>query len=119
MDPSQTSLLGADQVPTAANDYAGQNIYRYTGVGALAARSDYIVSGPRRVPASVPFGGPARRAALRAMQLTLARDVPFIPLYVTPNTFAGKSTLVGPRTSVTSIDPFWNTATWYFKGGKD
>ncbi len=119
VDPSQSSLLGADQVPTAANDYAGQNIYRYTGVGALAERSDYIVSNPRGVPASAPFGGPARRAALRDMQIKLAADVPFIPLYVTPNTFAGKSTLVGPRTNVTSIDPFWNTATWYFKGGKD
>ena len=58
VDPSQSSLLGADQVPTAANDYSGQNIYRYTGVGALAERSDYIVSDPRGVPASAPFGGP-------------------------------------------------------------
>lgn len=117
-DPSQTSILAVDQVPTQANNFAGQNYYRYTGVSTLSAQSDYIVSDPQNVPASLPFGGPKRAAALKKMQEKLATDVPFIPLYVTPNTFAGKNTLVGPQTNVTQIDPFWNVWNWYFKGGK-
>ena len=52
------------------------------------------------------------------MQDKLATDVPFIPLYVSPNTLATKNTLVGPQVNLTQVDPFWNTAVWFFKGGK-
>src|SRR6185295_11340058 len=48
------------QIPTDANNHAGQNYYRYSGVSALTQKSDYIVSDISKVPAGVPFGGPAR-----------------------------------------------------------
>jgi peptide/nickel transport system substrate-binding protein len=117
-DPTQSSLLAANQIPTDANNHAGQNYYRYSGVSALTQKSDYIVSDVHNVPTGIPFGGPARAKALTAMQEKLANDVPFVPLYVSPNTLATKNTLVGPQVNLTQVDPFWNTAVWFFKGGK-
>jgi peptide/nickel transport system substrate-binding protein len=117
-DPSQTQQLDVDAVPTEANEFAGSNYYRYTGASTLARKTDYAVSDATKVPAGAPFGGPARAKALIKLQQKLADDVPFVPLYVSPNTLAAKQTLVGPKVSLTLIHPFWNTQIWNFKGGK-
>jgi peptide/nickel transport system substrate-binding protein len=116
-DPSETSLLDAQQVPTQANNFAGQNYYRYTGTSGLWNASDYALS-LKGTPIDEPAGGTKRLNLLKKAQNKLAADVPFIPLYQPPATLAMKNTLVGPTTNPTQVDFLWNSAAWYFKGGK-
>src|SRR5262249_6652293 len=53
-DPSQTALLDAAQIPTAKNQFAGQNYYRYAGASALANRAAYALQHPTSTPTPHP-----------------------------------------------------------------
>lgn len=106
VDPSITGLLAGDQIPTAANGHAGQNVYRYANprLDALLARSDRQVDDA------------ARAATLARIQRIIARDVPLIPLYQQPNTVAARDTIAGIRANPSQADTFWNSAEWAVRG---
>lgn len=102
VDPSVTGLLAGDQIPTEANGYAGQNVYRYSDarLDALLARSDTQVHDGRRA------------ATLGRIQEIIARDVPLIPLYQQPNTVAARDSIRGIRANPSQAEVFWNSAEW-------
>ena len=78
VDPSQTSLFSCDSIPSKANDYSGQNNYRYCNehVSELMKQSDVTT-------------GLAERAELEhQIQTEMAADMPLLPLFQRPDTIA-------------------------------
>lgn len=106
VDPSVTGLLSGDQIPTEANGYAGQNVYRYADdrLDALLARSDRQVDDGRRA------------ATFAEIQQIIARQVPLIPLYQQPNTVAARESIRGIRANPSQAEVFWNSAEWAVGG---
>ncbi|MCU0308777.1 MAG: peptide ABC transporter substrate-binding protein [Thermoleophilia bacterium] len=99
-DPSLTSILVGRQIPTQANDFSGQNYYRYAGADALLNASDEAVDTTRR------------RQLLGQIQDRLANDVPFLPLYARPNTVAHNRSIAGPDVNPTQAEIYWNVNRW-------
>jgi peptide/nickel transport system substrate-binding protein len=102
LDPSITSQLSSDQIPSEENGFAGQNVYRWSDPEAdrLMGLSDRQVDDG------------ARAATLGRVQRIVADGVPLIPLYQQPNTVAHVEGLRGVRQNPTLVEVFWNSAEW-------
>lgn len=102
VDPSLTSLLASDQIPSEENGFAGQNVYRWSDPEAdrLMRLSD------RQIDTG------ARAATLGRLQAIVAEQVPLIPLYQQPNTVAYSTALTGVRQNPSTAEVFWNSGEW-------
>jgi peptide/nickel transport system substrate-binding protein len=102
VDPSLTSQLSSDQIPSEENGFAGQNVYRWSDPEAdrLMRLSD------RQIDEE------ARAESLRRVQEIVADEVPLIPLYQQPNTVAYTTRLQGVRQNPSQAEVFWNSAEW-------
>ena len=107
-DPSQTSIFRSDAIPTQANGFAGQNVYRIADktLDKLLAASDGAIDQKTRAK------------ILGQEQDRLANLVPFIPIYQRPNILAAKKVIVGPQENPTQAEAYWNSASWYVTTGK-
>jgi peptide/nickel transport system substrate-binding protein len=109
LDPTVTTSLAGDQIPTEGNGFTGQNVYRWSDPAAdrLMRLSDRLVDDD------------ARRRALAQVQEIVADQVPLIPLYQQPNAVAYTEALAGVRENPSQAEVFWNSAEWSLGGGSD
>ena len=101
------SVLKSDQIPTAENNWAGQN---YTGYRnpEMDALLDAI---------EVELDRPRRKALWAELQRIYAEDLPVLPLYWRANPFILPKWLKGVRpTGHTDVSTFW-IEEWRSEGG--
>ena len=98
-DPSITTLFSASNLPPD-----GQNYYRYRNEEAtrFMEQSDVAIDEEERI------------RLVNEAQEAMAADVPLIPLYQRPETYAYNEALSGPVVNPTIAGAFWNTETWTF-----
>ena len=96
-DPQITPLFAADQVPPG-----GQNYYRYKNQKAtsLMQESDVTVDEGKRAD------------LLKQVQKIMADDLPLLPFYQRPVTYAYSDKLSGPKVNPTLAGAFWNIGEW-------
>jgi peptide/nickel transport system substrate-binding protein len=107
-DPSVTSLLHGDQVPTPRNRYSGQNTFRIADpeLDRLLAASDRAVD-------------VGRRAALMHRVQDRVRDrMVLLPLYQWREFVAYPDNLRGVRVNTTQVSHTDFTQGWWFVGGR-
>ena len=109
LEPSVTSLLASNQIPTEGNGFTGQNVYRWSSPDAdrLMRLSDRTIDDA------------TRSRALGQVQHLVADQVPLIPLYQQPNAVAYTEALSGVRENPSQAEVFWNSAEWSLGGGSD
>lgn len=96
-EPQLTTLFSGNQLPPD-----GQNHYRYTDeeVTSLLEESDTATDEGKRA------------TLLRQAQVRMAEDLPLIPLFQRPETYAYSENLSGPEVNPTLAGPFWNIGEW-------
>lgn len=109
LEPTLTTSLASDQIPTEGNGFTGQNVYRWSDPDAdrLMRLADRLIDDA------------ARAKALAQVQEIVADQVPLIPLYQQPNAVAYTETLSGVRENPSQAEVFWNSAEWSLGGGSD
>jgi peptide/nickel transport system substrate-binding protein len=101
IDPSQTSLFSCDSIPSKANEYSGQNNYRYCNedVSAWMKESDVTTDVAKRAE------------LLKKIQEQMAADMPMLPMFQRPETIA-----YSERAAGMDANPLgglvWNVADW-------
>ncbi|MCW2924466.1 MAG: extracellular solute-binding protein family 5 [Thermoleophilia bacterium] len=101
IDPSQRTLFSCDSIPTEANDYEGQNNYRYCNerVTELLTKSDVTTSAKERA------------GYVHEIQTLMAKDMPMLPLFQRPETLAYANRVQGMDDN--PLGGFvWNVADW-------
>ena len=94
--------FGSKFIPTNANNFAGQNFARWnnsTGDQLITAESTTLVPG-------------ARSAAMNALQLVLADDLPLLPLFFRPNVTAASNRLANYKPEYANNGNNWNVWEW-------
>jgi ABC-type transport system substrate-binding protein len=89
-------------IPTEANNFGGQNYPRYKSASAdqlINTQANTLVPG-------------TRKAAMDALQLLLAEDLPTIPLYFRPNVTAASNRLINWKPEFASNGYTWNVWEW-------
>jgi peptide/nickel transport system substrate-binding protein len=78
IDPSQETMFPCDQIPSEANEFSGQNNYRYCNeeVSALIAKGNVTTDLSERI------------AITHRIQELMAADMPLLPLFQRPETLA-------------------------------
>jgi peptide/nickel transport system substrate-binding protein len=78
IDPSQITMFTCDSIPSEANDYEGQNNYRYCNeqVSAWMKEADVTTSVPERAELT------------KKIQEQMAADMPMLPMFQRPETIA-------------------------------
>lgn len=100
-EPVITTLFSANQLPPD-----GQNYYRYENQEATEAMEQ----------ADSTIDEQERAELLQTAQEQMAEDVPLIPIYQRPVTYAYDESLDGPVVNGTLAGPFWNLGDWEFSG---
>lgn len=101
IDPDQVSLFSCDSIPSEANDYSGQNNYRYCNERVTQLLKESAVT------TSVK----ERAAKVHEIQRLMAADMPLLPLFQRPDTLAFTDKMQG--LDVNPIAGFvWNVADW-------
>ncbi|MBC7461322.1 MAG: hypothetical protein H7287_08160, partial [Thermoleophilia bacterium] len=100
-DPSQRTLFSCDQIPSEANDFQGNNNYRYCNEDVT-----------KWLKAADVEPDVAKRGALtQRVQVQMRKDMPVLPIYQRPDTVAYTD-----RAKGLSNNPFggltWNTYDW-------
>lgn len=107
-DPSVTSILACDQIPTKANNYSGQNSFSWCNqqATALMRESDSAIDHNQR------------RDLLQQVGKLERQDLPWIPMFQKPLILAWRDDKIagpiGDWTS-TSYSGFFNMYDWYLK----
>jgi peptide/nickel transport system substrate-binding protein len=96
------TLYLAKFIPTEANNFGGQNFPRYKSQVA-----DTLIN--QQANTLVPG---SRKAAMDALQLLLAEDLPTIPLYFRPNVTAASNRLANWKPEFASNGYTWNVWEW-------
>jgi peptide/nickel transport system substrate-binding protein len=100
-DPSQRTLFSCDQIPTEANDFEGNNYYRYC--------NEDVTKWLKQADVTPDVQERARLTKL--VQEQMRRDMPVLPIFQHPNTIAYTDRVRGmvnsPLGGLT-----WNTAEW-------
>ncbi len=96
------TLFGSKFIPTEANNYSGGNYSRYKSQAA-----DQLINTEAN---TLTFG--TRKAAMDALQLLLADDVPTVNLYFRPNVYAASDRLINFRPEFASNGYTWNIWEW-------
>ncbi len=101
---SLINLFTPDQIPTAANDYEGQNYYRYNNpqVGEIN----------NKLKGTLDEEEGAK--LIKQVQEIMAEDVPLLPLYQRIDPIAFSEKIRGPENNPTQEGPFWNIEDWWF-----
>jgi peptide/nickel transport system substrate-binding protein len=101
IDPSQETMFPCDQIPSEANEFSGQNNYRYCNekVSELIAKGNVTTDQAERI------------AITHEIQTLMAEDMPLLPLFQRPETLAYTD-----RTQGMDSNPLgglvWNAADW-------
>lgn len=101
IDPDQASLFSCDSIPSEANEYSGQNNYRYCNeeVSALLKK------------AATTTAVAERAKLMHRIQHLMAADMPMLPLFQRPDTLAYTDRVQGM-----DVNPIgglvWNVADW-------
>ncbi|MCW2926906.1 MAG: extracellular solute-binding protein family 5 [Thermoleophilia bacterium] len=101
IDPSQISMFTCDSIPSEANDFSGQNNYRYCNerVSELLEKSEVTTAVKERA------------AIVHEVQTLMAADMPLLPLFQRPETLAYTNAAIGmdnnPLGGLT-----WNARDW-------
>ena len=101
IDPSQETMFPCDQIPSEANDFAGQNNYRYCNekVSALIAKANVTVDQAERIKMT------------HEIQTLMAADMPMLPLFQRPETLAYTDRTIGMDSNPLG-GLVWNAADW-------
>jgi peptide/nickel transport system substrate-binding protein len=94
--------FGSTFIPTEANNYAGGNLQRWRSPAAdvlVAVQAGTLVPGQRK-------------AAMDALQLLLADELPTLPLYFQPNVTAVSDRLVNYKPEYANNGYDWNVWEW-------
>jgi peptide/nickel transport system substrate-binding protein len=106
-DPSPTNFLACDFIPSPANAYAGENVFRWCDQPATAVMKE----------SDLELDPNSRRQLLDQVYLAEARDfAPGLPLYVKPNvTMWRADKIAGPvgLWNGTLYGGFFNIDEWY------
>ena len=96
-EPTITTLFGADALPPD-----GQNYYRYKNEEAtkLMQESDVTIDEGKRAD------------LVKQAQEIMADDLPLLPLYQRPVTYAYSEKLSGPKVNPSLAGPYWNVQEW-------
>ncbi len=101
IDPSQETMFPCDQIPSEANEFSGQNNYRYCNerVSALIKQGNVTTDQAERIKIT------------HEIQTLMAEDMPLLPLFQRPETLAYTD-----RTQGMESNPLgglvWNAADW-------
>ncbi len=101
IDPSQETMFSCDQIPSEANEFSGQNNYRYCNerVSELIAKGNVTTDQAERIRIT------------HEIQTLMAADMPLLPLFQRPDTLAYTD-----RTQGMDVNPLgglvWNAADW-------
>jgi peptide/nickel transport system substrate-binding protein len=93
---------GSKFIPTEANNFGGQNYPRWKNAAA-----DQLINAE-----SSTLVGNQRKAAMDALQLLLAEELPTISLYFRPNVTAASNRLINWRPEYASNGYTWNIWDW-------
>jgi peptide/nickel transport system substrate-binding protein len=96
------TMFGSKFIPTEANNYGGQNFPRWKNAGAdqlIDTEANTLVQG-------------TRKAAMDALQLLLAEELPTMPLFFRPNVTAASNRLVNWRPEYAANGYTWNVWEW-------
>ncbi|MCB0878948.1 MAG: peptide ABC transporter substrate-binding protein, partial [Thermoleophilia bacterium] len=101
IDPSQETMFPCDQIPSEANDYSGQNNYRYCNeeVSALIAKGNITTDLQERIDIE------------HQIQTKMAADMPLLPLFQRPETLAYTDRMQGMDSNPLG-GLVWNAADW-------
>jgi peptide/nickel transport system substrate-binding protein len=107
-DPSVTSILACDQIPSKANSYSGQNDWGWCNqqATALMRQSDATIDHAQR------------RDLLQQVGKLERQDIPWLPMFQKPLILAWRTDrLAGPigDYTSTSYSGFFNMYDWYLK----
>ncbi len=105
-EPGLCAVLCAENIPSAANDHAGQNFTR-TNVAGLDTQLQAV---------DASLAEPARIAASREADLLMAKAATILPLDPLPNILLWNKTLTGPIDNNPILGPFWNMHAWKLSG---
>ena len=96
------TLYGSKFIPSASNNYGGQNFPGYASDAA-----DTLIN-----QQAATLNASSRKAALDGLQLLLADDLPTIPLYFRPNVTMASNRLVNWKPEYASNGYTWNVWEW-------
>lgn len=105
-DPGGRELYACDSIPSPANNWQGQN---YIGWCNEAADSAIRT-------ATAALDRETRRAAYAAVQTAMADDVPSLPLFFRPVSFAVNAALENFQVDGTEWVHTWNAGQWRIPG---
>lgn len=101
-DPSGISLYHSKAIPTAENNWSGQNHPRWKN-----ARNDELL-----IRANSSLSEKERKPVYAEQQKLFAEDVPVLPLYQKANVTAMKAKLQNFKPTPTNTPPTWNVHEW-------
>lgn len=101
IDPSQETMFSCDQIPSEANEYSGQNNYRYCNEELSALIKQ----------ANVTTSATARADITHRIQTIMAADMPLLPLFQRPETLAYTDRSLGMDNNPLG-GLVWNAADW-------
>lgn len=101
IDPSQETMFPCDQIPSEANDFSGQNNYRYCNeeVSALIKKGNVTTDQEERIRIT------------HQIQRLMAEDMPLLPLFQRPETLAYTDHTLGMDSNPLG-GLVWNAAEW-------
>lgn len=101
IDPSQETMFPCDQIPSEANEFSGQNNYRYCNkrVSELIAKGNVTTDKAERI------------AITHEIQTLMAADMPLLPLFQRPATLAYTDRIQGMDSNPLG-GLVWNAADW-------
>ncbi len=107
LEPNLPALFKSENVPTADNEFSGQNWTRSVVDGLDEPLAD-VDSNPN----------PDERSAAAAdADDLMAKDVVSIPIDPLPNLFVHSTKILGPAADDPILGPFWNMNLWGIEGG--
>ncbi|MCW2921557.1 MAG: extracellular solute-binding protein family 5 [Thermoleophilia bacterium] len=101
IDPSQETMFPCDQIPSEANDFSGQNNYRYCNekVSELIKQANVTTDQAERIRMT------------HEIQTLMAADMPMLPLFQRPETLAYTERTLGMDSNPLG-GLVWNAADW-------
>lgn len=101
IDPSQETMFPCDQIPSEANEFSGQNNYRYCNerVSALIKQGNVTTDQAERIRIT------------HEIQTLMAADMPLLPLFQRPETLAYTDRMQGMDSNPLG-GLVWNSADW-------
>jgi peptide/nickel transport system substrate-binding protein len=96
------TMYSTKYIPTAANNYAGQNFPGFSNSSA-----DQLIAA--EINSLVPS---TRSASMNTLQLLMADELPTLPLYFRPNVTAASNRLVNYKPEYASNGSNWNIWEW-------